>query len=293
MPPAESMRPIDLDNGFTLALGGGGARGYAHIGVARALADRGLAPRRVVGTSMGAIIGAGIAAGRSADEMEAAARRARVLRIVRGPGRFALFDPRPLLDWLARDLGDPSIEDLPTPLGVTTYDLVAGRPRLITQGRLVDALEVSIAVPFFFPPRRDAQGIWCDAGPWEGVPVSQARAWDPDRPVVGVLADIPKPGFLASRIGALALRAASARLGVGTAADRLTARRYLALLTARWAEPVVVEPPDVLIAPKLGRMNALQFGRIGPAVAVGERDAHIALAAAAPRRAGKASAHAA
>lgn len=263
-------------DGFTLALGGGGARGWAHIGVARALEQRGLRPRRVVGTSMGAIIGAGIAAGHRPEEMEAAARRVSVYRLVRR-GRLALFDPRPLLERMAADLGDPRIEDLPIPLGVTTYDLVAGRPRLITEGRLVDALERSIAVPLFFPPCRDHEGVWCDAGPWEGVPVTLARAWEPDLPIIGVLADIPKPGFLASPIGARVLRAASARLGMGSPAERLTARRFLGLLTARWADPVVVEPADLLIVPRLGWMNALQFGRISPAIAIGERDARLAL----------------
>jgi NTE family protein len=265
-------------DGFTLALGGGGGRGWAHLGVARALEAHGLRPRRIVGTSMGAIIGAALAAGRTPDEIEEGGRRTSLYRHVRR-GRLALFDPRPLLERLAADLGDPLIEDLPTPLGITTFDLVRGRPRLITAGRLIDALEVSIAVPLFFPPRRDADGIWCDAGPWEGVPVSLARAWAPDEPVIGVLADIPKPAFLASRIPAAVLRATSARLGTGTAAERLTARRYLGLLAARWAEPVVVELPDLLITPRLGFTNALQFGRIGPAAAIGERDARIALAA--------------
>jgi NTE family protein len=265
-------------DGFTLALGGGGARGWAHVGVARALAERGLHPRRIVGTSMGAIIGAALAAGRSPDEIEAEAGRSRMHRLMlRGRGRLALFDPRPVLEHIARELGDPRIEDLPTPLGISAYDLVAGRPRLITTGRLIDALEISIAVPLFFPPRRDLDGVWCDAGPWEGIPVSLARAWDPTLPVIGVLADIPKPSFLASRPGAAFLHAASSRLGVGAGSDRLTARRYLALLTNRWADPVVHEPPDLLIAPRLGWMNALQFGRIGPAVAIGERDTRLAL----------------
>ena len=265
-------------DGFTLALGGGGARGWAHIGVARALERTGLAPRRIVGTSMGAIIGAGIAAGRSPADMEAAAGRTSVYRHMRRPGRLALFDAGGLLELMVAELGDPRIEELPIPLGVTTYDLVAGRPRLITSGRLLDALEVSIAVPFFLPPRRDAHGVWCDAGPWEGIPVSQARAWEPGLPVVGVLADIPKPAFLSSPMGAAILRRASARLAARAGSDRLTARRYLSLLTARWADPVVVEPPDLLVAPQLGRMNALQFGRVRPAVEIGERDTLAALA---------------
>ncbi|HEX7197621.1 MAG TPA: hypothetical protein VF364_12410, partial [Candidatus Limnocylindria bacterium] len=74
------------------------------------------------------------------------------------------------------------------------------------------------------------------------------------------------------------LRAVSARLGVGSAQDRLTARRYLAMLTARWADPVVHRPPDLLIAPRLGHMNALQFSRVADAIAIGERDARLALA---------------
>lgn len=272
------MSATTIADGFTLALGGGGARGWAHVGVARALEERGLRPRRIVGTSMGAIVGAALAAGRSPDSIEADALRTPVHRLMARRGRFALFDPRPVLDHLARELNDPRIEDLPIPLGITAYDLVAGTPRLITHGRLIDALEISIAVPFFFPPRRDPDGVWCDAGPWEGIPVTLARAWDPSLPVIGVLADIPKPAFLASRGGAAFLRAVSGRLGVGSPEDRLTARRYLALLTARWAAPVVRQPPDLFIAPRMGRLNALQFGRVSDAIAIGERDARLALA---------------
>lgn len=273
----EPMRPRGLADGFTLALGGGGGRGWTHVGVARVLAERGLRPTRIVGTSMGAIIGAALAAGRAPDEIEEASKRISLYRLVGKGARFALFDPRPLLDQLARDLGDPLIEDLPTPLGITTYDLVEGRPRLVTSGRLIDALAVSIAVPLFFPPRRDADGVWCDAGPWEGIPVSLARAWDPKLPVIGVLADIPKPAFLTSRLASSILRATSRRLGVGTGADALTARRFLALLAVRYADPVVDEPPDVLIAPDLGRTNALRFGRSSTAIAAGEREARAVL----------------
>jgi NTE family protein len=266
------------DRGYTLALGGGGARGWTHIGVARALEQLHLRPSRIVGTSMGAIIGAGMAAGRTADELEEAARRTKVYRHMRRPGRLAVFDARALLELMAEQLGNPRIEELATPLGVTTFDLVAGRPRLITEGPLVDALEVSIAVPFFLSPRRDASGVWCDAGPWEGVPVTLARAWDPDAPVVGVLADIPKPAFLSSRLGAAVLRRASSRIAGRSSTPRLTARRYLSLVFERWADPVVENPPDVLITPRLGRMSALQFGRIGPAIEIGERDTLAALA---------------
>lgn len=272
------MSSLALDRGFTLALGGGGARGWAHIGVARALRAHRLTPTRIVGTSMGAIVGAGLAAGRTPEQIESEARRTPIYRLMRRPGRLALFDARPALERTVRDLGDPRIEDLPIPLGITTYDLVSGQPRLLTSGRLDEALAKSIAVPFFLPPHRDADGVWCDAGPWEGIPVTLSRAWDPERPVVGVLADIPKPAFLAGRVGSTLLRRASARLALRVAGERLTARRYLSLLTLRWADPVVEVPPDLLIAPPLGWMNALQFGRIAHAAAIGERATADALA---------------
>jgi len=269
-----------IQPGFTLALGGGGARGWAHVGVWRAIEELGLRPGAVVGTSMGAIVAAGIAAGAGSDRIEAVARRTNVYRMVGKRARLALFDPRPLLDQMARELGDPLIEDLPTPLGIAAYDLVSGCPTLIRSGRLVDALARSIAVPLFFPPTVDGDAVWCDAGPWESVPVSLARQMS-DAPVVGVYVDVAKPAFFASRLGARYLRAVAARLDSGPPAQRLTARRYLGLLLGRMAEPVVVEPADLLITPRLGRfMTALQFSRVGPMVERGYREALAAFEAA-------------
>jgi NTE family protein len=268
-----------LHDGFTLALGGGGARGWSHIGVIRALEELELRPTRIVGTSMGAIVGAGLAAGRTAEEMEADALRTPVLERMTRPARLAWYDARALIRELVAALGDPRIEDLPTPFGITTFDLVSGRPTLMTSGPLHEALVRSIAVPFMLPPRCEGDAVWCDAGPWEGVPVSHARAWDPVRPVIGVLADVPKPGVLSSRIGARVLRTAAHRLHRGGATQgRLTARRYLALVLDRYADPVVDEAPDLLIRPRLGMMSALSFSRVQPAIDIGHRDAREALA---------------
>ena len=180
---------------------------------------------------MGAVVGAGLAAGRTSAEMLEAARRMSVYRLVRRRARLALFDPRPLVARLSDELGDPRIEDLSVPLGITAFDLVTGRPSLLTSGRLADALQASIAVPLFFPPTPDADGVWSDAGPWEGIPVSLARSWAPDEPVVGVFVDVPKPGFLAGPVGASAAAGGLAPARRRTRqAKPLTARRYLGLL---------------------------------------------------------------
>lgn len=264
---------------FTLALGGGGGRGWAHIGVARALDEAGLRPRMLVGTSMGAIVAAGLAAGFSPDAIERVARRTPVYRLVGRRAPLALFDPRPVLERMAHALGDPRIEELPTPLAISAYDLTSGRAVAITAGPVVDAVERSIAVPLFFPPCRDGDGgVWCDAGPWESVPVSLARQLSPD-PVIGVWVDVPKPAVLTVRPVAGVLRRLATRLGTdGAEGERLTARRYLALLTARVAEPVVAEPPDLLIRPRLGLAPAWSFSRVAAMSRVGYRDARIALA---------------
>jgi NTE family protein len=265
-----------LRSGFTLALGGGGGRGWAHIGVARALDDAGLHPGLVVGTSMGAIVGAGIAAGVTPREMERLAGEISVMRLVGRRAHLALFDPRPLLEHLRPILGDPAIEDLPLPLAISAFDLVSGQPTAITSGSLLTALERSIAVPLFFPPTAADGGVWCDAGPWEAVPVSLARSLSA-KPVIGVWIDIPKPGLLASPPVAAVLRRVGGRLGTGATADALSARRYLALLTTRWADPVHAEAPDLLIRPRLGLTMAWQFARVSRMVELGYRDAWEAL----------------
>ncbi len=263
------------DQPFSLALGGGGGRGWAHLGVARALDEAGLRPALIVGTSMGAIVGAGLAAGMRPDQIERMAESSgSVYRVVGKRARFALFDPEPVLARIDGALGSPRIEDLPGRLAVTAYDLVSGTPTAITSGPLVEALRRSIAVPLFFPPRHDADGVWCDAGPWESVPVTIARSLSPD-PVIGVWVDVPKPAFMASRPVASLLRGA-ARLTTGEQ-QRLTARRYFSLLTQRWADPVVAEPPDLLIRPRLGVSSALRFSQVAQASAIGYRDARTAL----------------
>jgi NTE family protein len=272
---------VQAGDRFTLALGGGGGRGWAHIGVARALEEAGLRPSLIVGTSMGAIVGAGLAAGFTPDEIERSARRTPVYRLVGRRARHALFDPRPVLERLAAALGDPRIEDLPIPLAISAFDLASGRSVAITSGPVVEALERAIAVPLFFPPCPDGEHLWCDAGPWEAVPVSLARALAPGDPVIGVWVDNSKPAFLSLPPVAAGMRRLALRLGTGRPGERLSARSYLGVLAARMSDPVVTEAPDLLIRPRLGITPAWHFSRVGEMSRRGYRDARATLQRAA------------
>ncbi len=115
------MTPRSLTDGFALALGGGGARGWAHIARGARLEHRSLRPRRIVGTSMGALIGAGMAAGRSADEMEAEALRTRS----RGGCDVPAASPSSMRDRCSSAWSPISATRrsrlLPIPLGITTF----------------------------------------------------------------------------------------------------------------------------------------------------------------------------
>ena len=166
---------VDLTGGFTLALGGGGGRGSAHIGVVRALEELGLRPTIVVGTSAGAVVGAGYAAGLSAAEMTALAHGTDVWGTVGRRTRQALFDLQPLLERYVAQLGMTRIQDMPMPFVAAAFDLDRGRLVGIDRGPLVDALLRSAAIPIVFRPQANGSHLIVDGGLWESVPVSLAR----------------------------------------------------------------------------------------------------------------------
>jgi NTE family protein len=250
-----------LASGFSLALGGGGARGFAHLGVAEALAERGLVPGRILGTSMGSVIGAGLAAGLTPARMVELASRFDPWRMARRPARLGIFDHRPLMERVVAEVGHPRIEDLPIPFGAATYDLVSGRHELITSGPVSEALIRSCALSVVFAPVAQGDAIWADAGVWEPVPISLARLLSSD-PVVGVQVIAPKPGWFASAPIAWSLRAGARMLGTGARGERLGARRYTALLAARITDPVVDARADLLIVPNLRGVSWVRFGDV-------------------------------
>jgi NTE family protein len=167
-------------NKIGLALGGGAARGWAHIGVLRALDEFGLKVGIIAGTSIGAVVGGCYAAGKL-DELEAFVRvltPRSVLRYLdldlRGSGLMSGARLRRTLD---TELQDIQIEDLPTTFVAVATEFGSGREVWLTKGPLVTAIRASYALPGVFRPVQ-INGRWMMDGAFVNpVPVAVCRAY--------------------------------------------------------------------------------------------------------------------
>ena len=162
-----------------LALGGGAARGWAHIGVMKALHAAGIRPDIIAGTSIGAVVGGCYASGHL-DDLEGFARELTPRRIfgyldfnLAGTG---LIGGQRLCDRLDRHLGDKLIEDLDTRFTAVATEIGTGHEHWLSRGRLVDAVRASYALPGIFKPVR-VNGRWLfDGALVNPIPVSVCRA---------------------------------------------------------------------------------------------------------------------
>lgn len=161
-----------------LALGSGSARGWAHIGVLRALAECGIHPDVICGTSIGALVGAAYAAD-ELDPLESWVREmgvGDVLRLVDVSLSTGLVKGKRLVRYLRENFSDRPIETLNLPFAAVATDLATGMEVWIQEGSTVDAVRASIALPGIFTPVFH-DGRWLtDGGLVNPVPVSLARA---------------------------------------------------------------------------------------------------------------------
>jgi len=178
---------------ITLALSGGGVKGFAHIGAIRVLEMEGFQIRGVSGTSAGGLVGALYAAGYSPDEMEARLRdidQGNLFSRMHGDGP-SLLGLAGVTAILSELLGDRTFEDLRLPLALTATDLTSGLPIVIKQGRLIDAVLATSAVPGVFPAKSIGGHMLVDGGVTNPIPVAEARSLFPDGPVVAVVLSPP------------------------------------------------------------------------------------------------------
>lgn len=287
-----------------LALGGGSARGWAHIGAIRALADAGIEPDIVCGTSIGALVGAAYVDG-DLDQLETWVRGLRLQTVVSfldfslGSG---LIKGDRLIEFFRSHFVDRDIRELERPFGAVATDLQRGREVWLREGRVTDAVRASIALPGLFTPvRRD--GSWLvDGGLVNPVPVSLCRAMGADLVIaVDLNADLlgrhlrPRPAKAASardsdRSETLTdavmarIQTGMAQLGINhddgprppAMLDVLASSiNIMQVLITR--SRLAGEPADVMITPLLADFDLMDFHQGSIAIEAGRRAVEFAL----------------
>lgn len=277
------------------AVGGGVARGWAGIGVVRRLIAAGIEPDVVAGTSMGSVVGACLVGGhldRLAAFAESLTPR-RVLSLIDlHLGSAGLIGGDHLARLLAEHFGDTTIDRLPRPFTAVATELATGHEIWLNSGRVVDALRASYALPGVFSPVRISGRTLVDGALVDPVPVAVCRAQGAELVIaINLATDTfahgtvvqtlpahdPEPAAPPEGLGAGLLRrlfgAGDDRLGLtgvmmesfNIIQDRITRSRLAG------------DPPDVMIAPRLGHIGLFDFHRAGEAIAVGEAAADRAL----------------
>ena len=280
-----------------LALGSGVARGWAHLGVIRALERYGFVPEMVAGTSIGALTGGAYLAGH-AETLEDWARSLNKVKMisyldfrVRSGG---MIGGRGLVEAMERHLGGLKIEDLPKPFGAVATDLLTGHEVWLQRGNLIKAIRTSFSLPGIFEPMH-VNGRWLvDGALINPVPISVCRSMGAQMTIgVNLNADLigkarrpgmdfqsiagfdlleelqksrdDPPGKLTGLTRRMFKRQSSrpSLFGVMVSAlnivqDRITRSRLAG------------DPPDVHITPRLGHIGLLEFDRADEIIAEGE-----------------------
>ncbi len=282
-----------------VALGGGGARGWAHIGVLRTLMREGFEPDVVTGTSIGAIVGGAYAAGRL-DQLEEFARRIdraaiwRLTDINLSKGGLVLGER--VAHALAEVIGDPEISTLPKKFVAVATELQTGHEAWIEKGSLIAAMGASYALPGILAPALIDGRHLIDGGVTNPVPVSTCRAAGARLVIAvpmpsGQMAPVT-PARSATLVGAGAWNrtltafreperfVASKLFGdepdaVTFASVSVTALNILLDRNARVR--LASDPPDVSISAEVGKIALLEFDRADEAIRIGAEAAEKAL----------------
>ncbi len=292
----EPLRPAATRPSIGLALGGGAARGFAHIGVMRTLAAHGIVPDVIVGTSIGAVVG-GCYAAQQLDSLESWARGLTVRGVLgyldvslSGTG---LIRGGHLAKRLEQTLKDTRIDDLPIRFAAIATEFNTGHEIWLTRGRLAEGLRASYALPGIFPPVLIGGRWLVDGALVNPVPVSAARALGARLVIaVNLNSDLFGRGTIIASHGSDEGDVAAAEKskpqgmrGLFTG-ERSLRRQFLGRRGSPGIPTVMMEafnvmqdritrarlagdPPDVLISPRVGSVGWLDFHRAADAIKIG------------------------
>lgn len=262
-----------------LALSGGGAKGIAHVGVLRVLEELQIPVSMLAGTSMGGIVSALYAAGRSLDEIEEIFRSLRPLDVIqRARTGMGLLGQDKIAHWLQDGLGgDLTFDQLRLPLALVATDVETGDEVIIRQDSVVEGILATMALPIIFSPMR-WQGRWLvDGAVVNPVPFDVARQMGADR-VIAVhtrqaLPSLSESGpTLRGRREESIIRLFLSRsrwtplLHVGERSLDIMGRELV-------AQRMRAAPPDLMIDVPLDGVGLGDFDMMDDCLAVGERAA--------------------
>ena len=276
-----------------LALGGGSARGWSHIGVIRLLAQEGIVPDLVCGTSIGALVGAACASG-TLDKLEAwvsSLRWTDVVGYLDVGFAGGLIKGSRVMGFFEEHVVDCDFADLGIPFACLATDLASGHEVWLREGSVSAAVRASISQPGLFEPVERNGRFLVDGSLVNPVPVSLARALGADFVIaVDLGSDLIRPGSRPFPLTTKIPGNGSSRLGdflhsvwgAGTRNNVPSILKVLAqslsIMQVRIARSRLAgEPPDVLIAPQLGDLGLLDYHRAAEAIEEGRQAATLAL----------------
>ena len=302
-PSGRASEAIVAEPGIVLALGGGGARGLAHVGVIGVLAEQDIPVRAVIGSSIGAEIGAFLAAGVPVADIHRLATgmdwKATLRLFMPEFGQPGIFNDSGIRAFLAPYMEGKPIEDLPMPFAAVDTALIDGAQVLLTEGPLLDAVCASLAMPGLLPPVKRNGRLLADGGLVNLVPFDIARSHF-GGPVVGVAVH---PGVFGMRQDPSEDNAWSSRLGellqLGWTRKLPQLHIWLTQLknSLHNEEPAapsafstynramdisraeitrlreLLAPPDVMIRPEVSGIGIFEFYRAREALAAGREAA--------------------
>lgn len=257
-PQPKPLRPVKIG----LALGGGAARGFAHIGVIKVLESQGIMPHIVVGTSAGSLVGALYAAGNNGyalhklalDMDEAAISDWSVPLFAKASG---VLKGEALQNYVNRTVNNVPLEKLKMRFGAVATDLNSGAPILFQQGNTGLAVRASSAVPSVFQPVKIGERRYVDGGLVSPVPVHFAREMGADFVIAVDISSQPDAQTVSSSLDVLLQTFAI----MGQSINRQE-----------------LKDADIVINPKLGTMKGNDFNGRNLAILAGEQAANEILA---------------
>ncbi len=257
----------------TLALGGGGSKGYAHLGVIRALEKRGFRIRGIAGTSAGGMAGAIYAAGFTPDEIIdriAHLRQENLYGFGRGPGLLGTKGIEQIIDQF---LEGKTFSDLKIPCALVAVDLINMNEIIIREGKVIDAVMATIAIPGVFPPRELDDYLLVDGMVLNPVPVEVSRSLAPSLPVIAVsLTPEPERWKKASpwdTTPANPLLRSISKLRVAKAFD-VYLRSMDMTIHMLGEKRIEMENPAILIRPDVGHIGSLDRVNIPEVAQLGD-----------------------